>query len=209
MTLLQNRMELLYRRANTTGADAAREEILELLAEAAELLHTAGEYLGRVNRLRLDERDAHDQERRRYRELFDSTPLGFIVTGLDGTIRQVNGAAAELFHAGPKLLVGRSLSLFLPEGQRRPFRADLAGMRDEGAVREWKCMIQPWEGPPVQALLTAGAVAGPSGRPHALHWLVRMAEGVTAEGLVADQIHASELLRERAVGESLRGAPEH
>ncbi len=61
-------------------------------------------YTTAARRHRFDERNAW------FREVFDSAPVGMVISRLDGTIAETNGALTELLHYRPADLAGRKLS---------------------------------------------------------------------------------------------------
>src|SRR5438105_3369140 len=53
-----------------------------------------------------------DAERRRYQDLFEFAPDGYLVTTLEGTIREANLAAADLLRLPVDRLRGKPLAVF-------------------------------------------------------------------------------------------------
>lgn len=121
----------------------------------------------------LDTCETVESERQTYRELFELAPIGYLVTGLDGTIHKANQATATLLNSAEKMLVGRSLALFVPEGERRAFRSQIADLRQTDRPVELLCRLQPWNGAPFEAELTASVARGGMGRAVGLRWVVR------------------------------------
>lgn len=67
-------------------------------------------YTTAARRYRFDERNAW------FREVFDAAPVGMVISRLDGTIAETNGALTELLHYRPADLVGRKLvEIFHPD----------------------------------------------------------------------------------------------
>jgi PAS domain S-box-containing protein len=100
--------------------------------------------------------------------------LGYLVTSLDGTIRKVNSIAAKLLDCSERNLIGRSLALFVPEGQRREFRAQIGQLSELDGIQEKTLTMLSWEHSSFKANLTVVAVRGKnSTRAVALHWLIR------------------------------------
>jgi PAS domain-containing protein len=104
-----------------------------------------------------------------------------MVTSIDGAIRQANPAALALLQISDRAVIGRALALFLPEGQRRAFRTRLTELLAAGQPQEWVASMRSWEGVPFEARLTAGLLCGASGRPIAIHWLIRALEEPAAD----------------------------
>jgi PAS domain S-box-containing protein len=115
-----------------------------------------------------------EKERRRYQALFDFAPDGYVVTGLEGAIREANAAAAALLRTSQEMLPGQSLHEFVVEADRSEFRERLHSLhlRTVDRWEDWQIHIQPRDGSPIPVALTVvaeravPAVAG-------LRWLIR------------------------------------
>src|SRR5206468_390401 len=140
---------------------------------ALEELRKADDALHNQHEVWLNNRVALETERQRYQDLFDHAPAGYLVTSLDGTIRQTNRAAVALLQSTERSLIGRPLALFIPEGQRRAVRANIAQIPQTAGAQEWELSIQPWQGPVFDASLTVSVLRAGTGRPVALYWLLR------------------------------------
>jgi hypothetical protein len=187
--ILRQRVQELYR----LSADPAQcTEVLgralgelELLLEA---LQSADARLAATVEEQLNEVAAIEQSREQYRDLFMHAPLGYLVTSLDGIIRQASAQAEKLLGTDERGLIGRALSTFIPDGQRRKFRA-LLGELAEQEPRPWQLCLEPWEGPPFDAVLYPAVARAPSGRPQSLRWLVCAADqaGIALDEMRADR----------------------
>jgi two-component system phosphate regulon sensor histidine kinase PhoR len=71
-------------------------------------------------------------ERRRYRDLFDLAPVGYVVTDLDGVVLEANRAACELLARDASGLLGVRLDTLVADGRRQAFHA-LLGEAARGA----------------------------------------------------------------------------
>jgi PAS domain S-box-containing protein len=194
---MRQRVATLYRSAAATPhhhelLPVAFEELqsaLEELQAMQEELHQQHEYL-------LNTRQYIEAEFQSYYDLFVCAPVAYLITGMSGTIRQANRAATELFSTVEKFMIGRSLALFVPEGERRAFRERLAQMRYSQQPQIWAARMQPWHGTPFQAELTTAVAHGPLGHPTAIRWIV---QDRAARAPAEDQIHAGVAdLEERA-----------
>jgi len=171
---MRQRVQALYRQgSNTRNVEQVMQSAFEELALAIEELQAADESL----RLQHDEwqnRYAEiELECQRYKDLFEHAPVGYVVTSLDGAIRQANQAAAHMLQSNARLLVGRSLALFVPDGHRRAFRHNIERLALAEGPQDWDTSLQSWKGELFNADLTVGVFRGASGRPVALYWLVR------------------------------------
>src|SRR5262249_37935993 len=156
------RIRLLYRSA---GDEIDQYPIVpqafEELQVAMEELQTVEATLREQNVALAGALDTAERSGQHARELFQLAPVSYLVTGANGTIRQANHAAERLFQTMERFMVGRSLALFVPEGERRAFRARFAELRNAQATLEWEQQMQPWNGEPFDAQLTTVAVRGP------------------------------------------------
>ena len=84
-----------------------------------------------------------DRERTRYRELFDLAPDAYLVTDVNGTIREANLAAGHLLGIERKFLVGKSIQLFFEDGARRDYRRQLDQLCDSDRSEEWEIWLTP------------------------------------------------------------------
>ncbi len=66
-------------------------------------------------------RDSMAVERRRYADLFDLAPVGYLVTDLDGVVREANRTAAELLDREVSFLVGKPLAALVGPDRRHAF----------------------------------------------------------------------------------------
>ena len=94
-------------------------------------LRTAVEILQRQNAELVSIRQAFEAERRRYREMFESAPDGYVLTNLTGSIREANRMAAALLGVRPEFLRGKSLLAFVGEEAHADLEATLAQWRDD------------------------------------------------------------------------------
>ena len=171
---LRARVQLLYRQAGALQQpDRLLGSAFEELTLALEELHSAEREHARQQNTWLDEQVALRAEIQRYQELFLHAPIGYIITSTDGTVRQVNVAGAALLGGNEKSLVGRSLSMFVPEGQRRPFRADIAALTQAQQTAEWQLRLQRLDGESFDAEMLVTPACSGAGRVVALRWLVR------------------------------------
>ncbi len=115
-----------YERAERLGhAVVERHPDDPVLAETiGEFLATLHELVTRVDQLR-DQTDEDaalaellEQERHRYRELFDKAPDPYVVTNASGVVRQCNRRARDVLHQWP---VGRPLVLLVAKDERIAF----------------------------------------------------------------------------------------
>jgi PAS domain S-box-containing protein len=157
--------------------------VRELLQRKLEdgTLHAQGELeagLQEIEALWHELRERSDElasERQRYTEFFEYAPDAYLVTDAHGTIREANRAAAELLGIAARALDGKPLVSYVPEAERRDFRAHVvrASAQPDGEVSAWRGALTPAQGQPVAAHFRVRAMPVPNGGLAALCWLVR------------------------------------
>lgn len=170
------RLEELCQRANTVPEEqeSLMWESLDQLSKAFELVYTAMEQMQQST----EELEAANlslvAERRRYQELFDFAPAGYLVTDLDAEIQEANQAAARLLGISrASSLVGKPLFVFVAENSRRDFHNQLNQFQTGKEVRGWEIQLQPRQGNPLPASCTVALVRNSQGDVVGLRWLLQ------------------------------------
>ena len=170
------RLEKLWQRASTFPEE--REglvwESLDQLSKAFQELYTAFEEIQQTT----DELEAANlslaAERRRYQELFEFAPAGYVVTDLDAEIQEANQAAARLLGISrTSSLGGKPWFVFVAENARRDFHNQLNQLRTGKEVRGWEIQLQPRQGNPKPASCTVAVVRDSQGDVVGLRWLLQ------------------------------------
>ena len=120
---LRRRAEARLRVAKTKGVPAGTE------ADTQRLVHEL-----QVHQIELEMQNEELRESRaqveeglaRYTALYDFAPMGYLTLGRDGTIRQVNLAAAQMLGVDRARLPKRRFELFIGAPERAGFQAFLA-----------------------------------------------------------------------------------
>lgn len=172
MEQLRKQIELLEARARTEeGRAAVAEEAIEGLQTAGEELRVAEEEL-QVQSDRLSATyELLDQERRRYRDLFDFAPDAYVTTNAEGVIQEANLAAGRLFRVPPERLAGKPLPVFVEEKDRPRMRRALSEIAKKATLRNVRFLLTPRSGDPI-AVEARVAMSIESGEP-AARWLLR------------------------------------
>jgi PAS domain S-box-containing protein len=105
------------------------DAVADLQREVAHL-RTAVDVLQRQNAELVSIRQAFEAERRRYREMFESAPDGYVLTNLNGSIREANRVAAALLGVRPDFLMNKSLLAFMDDDARAELEITLARWRN-------------------------------------------------------------------------------
>ena len=136
---LRQRVQSLYQQGGSNAqSDAVLSQAFDELAHALEELQAADQALRQQRDEWLIKQAELKLENQRYKDLFEHAPVGYIVTSIDGAIRQANSAALALLETSDRAIVGRSLAFFVPDGQRRAFREKIGALLQATAPQEWE-----------------------------------------------------------------------
>jgi PAS domain S-box-containing protein len=165
--------------AASEPADRARaaEEAYVGLDTALEELRVAEEELRAQNEELIERQLAAEEERGRFRDLFDLAPDAYLVTDLDGIIREANRAGGRLLGVEPHRLVGKPLAVLVPVEERRALRERLNALRGGAAREEMVLPLATRDGAVVPAAAVAGLMHARHGAPRELCWLLRAPAG--------------------------------
>lgn len=164
---------LRYAHANPSQQPDLLSEALEELGASLEELRVSQEVLHQQNQELLEAHMSLEAERKRYRELFEFAPDGYLLTDTNGKIQEANHAASVLLNLPQKNLIGKPLSRFIPKCQRRVFWHQLEHLRRVERLQEWITHLQPHHAPLFDAALSVTAVYNQADRIVGLRWLVR------------------------------------
>jgi PAS domain S-box-containing protein len=179
------------------------EEEEEDLAEAARALDAAASDLSTAHEELEEEmgalRELLEEERIRYRDLFEWAPEAYLVSDPGGRVLAVNSAAEELFGYPRGVLLSGSLTRLLPMTERQAFRSMLGRMPMLEVVADWEVTFMRRDRSTFPASLTVGWIADQGGRVGTLRWLVRdITERKAAERqIVSANIELEQRVRER------------
>src|SRR5437016_5700199 len=108
--------------ASSQSPEFVADEATEALDTTIEPLRVTVEELSLKNEELAALQESLQQERIRYQELFDAAPGGYLVTDLQGVIREANRMATTLLNLDARFVVGKPLILFIAEPDRLSFR---------------------------------------------------------------------------------------
>jgi PAS domain S-box-containing protein len=156
------------------------EALAELQQEVARL-RTAVEVLQRQNGELVSIRQAFEAERRRYREMLESAPDGYVLTTLGGVILEANYVAAALLGVRQDFLISKSFLVFVNEEARAGLEAMLAQWRDaEQAQSRWRqpvvrgrTQLRVYKGAAFPAEYTISPTRDEHDRIVGLRWILR------------------------------------
>lgn len=156
------------------------------LGLAVEELQVAIEELQHQNQALAIAAASNGTERDYYRELFESAPIAYLLTDLNGTIQESNRAAAKLLNVPARFLPGKPLSIFVSETYRQYFRVEMtrqqqllvAAVEDaesSSASRSQalELCLQPRDREAFDAICRVTLLRNAANKPTALAWLLK------------------------------------
>lgn len=147
---------------------------LEELQVAVEEIHERNEELSAAHQ-------ATEDERRKYQELFEFAPDGYLITTASGVIQDANQAAATLLNIDKERLIGKPLTAFVTKASRPTFRSQLNRLTHISSpdfpttllYRDWELSMQPRQIEPFPADISVSAILNPQSEIVGLRWLIR------------------------------------
>jgi PAS domain S-box-containing protein len=146
---------------------------LDDLRSALQELQISEAELRQQNEQLVVTRQALEDERQRYLNLFEFAPDGYIVTDIQGTVQEANRSAARLLNIPQQHLLGKPLINFVPEDQQQSFRALLNQLPKINRIQEWDIQLCRHEKPPFDVALTVETMRDGREQAIAFHWLLR------------------------------------
>ncbi len=114
-----------------------------------------------------------EHERKRYENLFQFAPIGYVVTDRTGIIREANHAAGGLLRIRPDFLTGKPFANFVDRPERQRFRVYLLHLKTRVSPLPMTLKLCPRDGIPFDADLTCDIADEAEGNPAALRWTIR------------------------------------
>lgn len=148
-------------------------EALEEWRNTLEELRVANEELRVQNEELVAGHQALEEERRRYQDLFEFAPDGYVMTDANGVIREANRGFSTLLNVSQQELAGKPLVVYILGEEHSAFRALLSRLQAGIEVKEQEIRLKPREHPPLVVAATVSAVVGPKDKAPALRWLLR------------------------------------
>ncbi|MBV8558356.1 MAG: PAS domain S-box protein [Planctomycetaceae bacterium] len=176
----------------------ATAERSEALHTTPEELHAAVEHQDQLHRELRASRIAIEAERRRFRELFEFAPDGYLVTDLFGVIREANQSAAGLLNIPQPFLPGKPLALLVVDADRPAFRNRLNSLHQATGFAEFDVRLRPRRRAPLDVSIRVSVVYDTFGRPSALRWAIR---DISARKRAEEEVRALNATLESRVAE--------
>ncbi len=150
-----------------------------LLPELAKLRSTVEE-LRRQNAELTALRQKLEDNQRRYREVFDLAPDGYVLTDLDGTITDANRTAAALLSVRQDFLPGKSLLMFIDEAEHAALLTRISQWRTADPalpslpmIGRGQIQLRVYKGAPFPADFALSPSRDRRGEITGLRWLLR------------------------------------
>ncbi|WOD38483.1 PAS domain-containing sensor histidine kinase [Nodosilinea sp. E11] len=172
---VHSRMQTLYRNARQFPSDHSAQLVstLEELSLAVEELRLAEEELLTQNEQLIAAQQIVENERRRYQDLFDFAPDGYLVTDLNGVVQEINHAAAALVKLEQKYLIGKPLVTHIPLSERSAFRALLNQIGKTRRIEGWELTLQRRKADSIVVSVTVETVRDRADQIVGLRWQIR------------------------------------
>lgn len=152
---------------------AVPREAIEDLRTALEEIHVAEEELRQQSEELLQAREEAEKDRRRYEELFEFAPDGYVVTDARGVITEANRAAGSLLNISHDTLIGKPLYLLVAKKDRPDFHYRLSRLAEKGGTRRWEILLQPRRKSAFPAAITVEPVRKVGLTPSGFRMMIR------------------------------------
>jgi PAS domain S-box-containing protein len=167
----QRRLENLKTRAGEPTSELLGEA-LEQLSTSLEELSIAAEELREENEELLGARELVEAGRKRYQELFDRAPDGYVVTDPMGNLLELNHAASLMFGKAREWLLAKPLATLVVPEDRRIFRDAFAAFRRGAPTPEIEIRMRRGADEQFDALIHVDCNFDQQGSLIDLRWLV-------------------------------------
>jgi PAS domain S-box-containing protein len=182
--------EMRSRVQDMEGREGVPEPAVRELLLAVEELRVAQEELRQQNEAMEAAQHHLEDERRRYQHLFQYAPDAYLLTDLNGIVREANLSAARLLNTRPRFLPGKAVVSFVALDDRRRIRAELDRWRSEPTPKILEVRLQPRNGEPFDAAIALSvARGGPLDTAIGFRWLVR---DISAQRQLTDELRLRE-----------------
>jgi two-component system, OmpR family, sensor histidine kinase VicK len=195
----QKRLDEILQATNRESArtDSFLEGLTEELHVSLEELYVALEELNVQNEELKIGQKALVAERKRYQNLFELAPDGYLVTDLNGVIREANWAAATMLGIPQEFLVGKPLVNYVIDTDRKKFRSKLNELPSLRRLTDWEIQMQPRKREPFPVAIAISTIRDSMGEITDLRWIIRdITRLKQAEAAIRDQLAAEKQISE-------------
>jgi len=196
------RRQLVEMERQVTPAEIAADPVVgptfEELHTALEELHITEEELTRRNQELTQAQASIQDERKRYQDLFEFAPDGYLITDADGNIWQANRAAGSMLRTRSDLLIGRPLLSYVAPESEEAFRTHVQRMTNLTPVQEFELQLKVRGDAPTITSVRLAAERDREGAPMSLRWMLR---DVTEQKRNTERLRMLNVELERRVAE--------
>ena len=104
--------------------------------------------------------------------MFDFAPHGYLVTDMDGNVKEFNRAAVGML-GSKNFITDKPLLIFIAENDHKDFFRMLSTLKESHGEVERELVMRPHEAPPFLASIKVSTILGAEGKPVGLRWLIR------------------------------------
>ena len=159
---LRKRAEKLLRRTGSPLKPIPKKDVLELIHELE--VHQV-ELEMQNEEVRRTQAEL-EEERKKYFDLYDLAPVGYVTLDRSGFIREINLTASEMLGRSRRYLINSRLARFIDPAQRSDFARFCQQVFETGQRRELELGLCPKDKPAMIVLLSATAIVDAGGRVH-------------------------------------------
>ena len=148
------------------------EVVLEDLRVICEQMQTSLDAAAVVEEELLQQTQQLTECYHRYHDLFQSSPIAYLVTDANGIILEANDAIAQLLNMPQRYLPGNPLTVYIAEADspagelrstRLDFRTRLNELTETEGIQVWQITLSPRGGTPLEVELVVAIVRSSSG----------------------------------------------
>lgn len=172
----QAHLETLYQRGLNTELPQATRAAYDGLFLALETLQVAEAEMRQQDEAILATQEIAMRERQNFEELFNFAPDAYFVTNELGIIQQANHTASLLLGIKSRYLLGKPLSVYIAEAERRAFRIQLHRLTRLAPreVQQWELTVQGRHAAlPLAVAASVMLVLNAAGEMVGYRWLLR------------------------------------
>ncbi len=136
-------------------------------------------------------------ERRRYEELLEWLPYGYLLTDAIGTIREANRAAAQMLGVPAQFMAGKRLSIFIDPEEIQNFNCQFNQLESHCDRLDLQLRLVRGDGTPFVAAITAAPSGDRASESVSWGWLLRDATSSKPTQLVDPRAIASSHLEQQ------------
>jgi PAS domain S-box-containing protein len=170
----QARLESLHKRRGNGASSQQIEEAITELGATLEELRVADEELRAQNEELARARAEAEAIARRYEDLFELVPAGYVITNSAGDISQINRGAADMLGRTPDHCIGKPLSVYVHQVHQKEFRDRMSECVAKAVHEEWESWLLPATNAPFLVVdITAVPSLDARGQVTAIRWLLQ------------------------------------